>query len=81
MKTVSSAIKFNNDYGSGWMGRASVPLYHTVCAQENPETHWEHDFFFYFCLKNSLKKKDLKKEEKCSNRPVKEVLIATSKCA
>lgn len=36
--------------------------------------------FFNFCLKKSLKKTDLKKGEKCSNRTVNEVLIATSKC-
>lgn len=52
--------------------------------------HTENFFFFFFnfCLKkkvlleeeDSLKKKDLKKAEKCNNRLVKEVLTATSKC-
>lgn len=69
------------------MGRACVPLYHTECAQENPENVISF-LFFNFCLKkevlleeeDSLNKKNLKKGEKCNNRPVKEVQIATSKC-
>lgn len=67
---------------------AFVP--HRMCTGK-PWKHTENMIsflFFNFCLKkkvlleeeDSLNKKNLKKGEKCNNRPVKEVQIATSKC-